>query len=82
MEDQLAQIETFIGYENVLQDAIKSAQKAANLWLSYNKIPVNMISVAAQTIAEITPSQDQVFYVHVITVVYPRASSQDRSFGR
>jgi hypothetical protein len=68
----LAQVKTFIGYETVIHDAVESAEKQANIWMAQHRLPVEMVSVAAQTIAEVTPSHDQVFYIHVITVMYPR----------
>lgn len=69
----VAQVQTFVGYETTIHDAVNSAQKQANMWLGYHKMPVETISVSAQTIAEITPSHDQVFYIHVITVLYPHS---------
>jgi hypothetical protein len=74
MENAVPQVESFVGYENVLHDAIKVAQRQANIWLAQNKLSIEMISVAAQTLAEVTPGQNQMFYVHVITIVYPRAA--------
>jgi hypothetical protein len=74
MNGTVAQIESFIGYENVLHDAVQSAQKQANMWLAQHKMQLESISVASQTIAENAPGQNQMFYVHVITILYPRAT--------
>jgi hypothetical protein len=72
MDNQIAQINTFIGYETMLQDAIESAQKAANIWLAQHRLGPDQVAISAQTIAETVPSQDQVFYIHIITVAYGR----------
>jgi hypothetical protein len=72
MENQIAQINTFIGYETMLQDAIESAQKATNIWLAQHRLGPDQVAISAQTIAETVPSQDQVFYIHIITVAYGR----------
>jgi hypothetical protein len=71
-ENQIAQIESFIGYETMLPDAVQSAQKAANIWLAQHRLGPDRVAISAQTIAETVPSQDQVFYIHIITVAYGR----------
>lgn len=72
--EHIAQVETFIGYERTLHDAVKAAQNQANVWMAHNRLTIDRVSVAAQTIAESVPTYDQVFYVHVITVMYGRTS--------
>lgn len=80
----VAQVETYAGEADKLEDAIALAEAKANDFL--NVVPLDtIVSVTTQTIA--TPwrheatSPDRttvnVFYVHLITVVYRAIASDD-----
>lgn len=69
-EERPAQIQTFLGYESEINAAIKSGQTAANRWLAYHRLKREQVQVSAQTLAEVIPSREHVFYLHVVTIVY------------
>jgi hypothetical protein len=70
MEEKPAQVQTFVGYERDIADAIKSAQNQVNHWLAYRKLPPDKVQIIPQTVAEVIPSRDHIFYLYIITVVY------------
>lgn len=69
-EQQAVQIQTFLGYEHAIDEAIQNAQKSANAWLAYNRLTREQVEIQTQTVAEVIPSREHIFYLHIITVIY------------
>ncbi len=72
MEQSVAQMKTFVGYERSIHDAIKVAEREANMWLVQQRLQPDAITVTSQTVVESVAAYDQMVYLHIITVLYAR----------
>lgn len=72
MEQTVAQVKTFIGYERSIHDAIKVAEREVNVWLAQQRLQLDAITVTSQTVVESVAAYEQMVYLHIITVNYAR----------